>query len=157
MDEISLVELLDERVILLKESIFKFVIENKVKNEQSILLVKHLKDLGYAGLMETIERNTNEKIHISLLDDVNIKDAKVKFRNVLIELEKNRLANDLEAAKLSYFENATDTNESKIYELKKELDNLKSRESQGHKQEAHTEKKFDKWYEENKSRLERKN
>ena len=48
-------------------------------------------------------------------------------------------------------------NESKIYELKKELDNLKSRESQGHKQEAHTEKKFDKWYEENKSRLERKN
>ena len=156
MDEISLVELLDERVILLKESIFKFVIENKVKNEQSILLVKHLKDLGYAGLMETIERNTNEKIHISLLDDVNIKDAKVKFRNVLNELEKNRLANDLEAAKLSYFENATDMNESKIYELKKELDNLKNRESQGHKQEAHIEKKFDKWYEENKSRLERK-
>ena len=157
MDEISLVELLDDRVILLKEKIFKFVIENKVKNEQSILLVNHLKDLGYAGLMETIERNTNEKIHISLLDDVNIKDAKVKFRNVLNELEKNRLANDLEAAKLSYFENATDINESKIYELKKELDNLKNRESQGHKQEAHIEKKFDKWYEENKSRLERKN
>ena len=67
------------------------------------------------------------------------------------------MANDLEAAKLSYFENATDINESKIYELKKELDNLKNRESQGHKQEAHIEKKFDKWYEENKSRLERKN
>ena len=52
------------------------------------------------------------------------------------------------------------TNENavkKIYELKKELDNLKNRESQGHKQEAHIEKKFDKWYEENKSRLERKN
>ena len=30
MDEISLVELLDDRVILLKEKIFKFVIENKV-------------------------------------------------------------------------------------------------------------------------------
>ena len=157
MDEISLVELLDDRVILLKEKIFKFVIENKVKNEQSILLVNHLKDLGHAELIETIERNANEKIHINLLNDVNIKDAKVKFRNILNELQKHRLANDLESAKLSYFENATDINESKIYELKKELDNLKNLESQGHKQEAHIEKKFDKWYEENKSRLEKKN
>ena len=157
MDEISVTELLDERVISLKENILKFVIENKVKNEQSILLVNHLKDLGYAGLMETIERNTNEKIHINLLDDVNIKDAKVKFRNILNELEKNRLASDLEAAKLTYFENATDINESKIYELKRELDDLKNRESHGHKQEPRIEKRFDKWYEENKSRLERKN
>ena len=156
MDEISAAELSDERVFALKESIFKFVIENKVKNEQSILLVNHLKDLGHAGLIETIERNTNEKMHINSLDDANIKDAKVKFRNILNELEKHRLANDLEAAKLSYFENATDINESKIYELKKELDDLKNRESYGHKEELYIEKKFDKWYEENKSRLERK-
>ena len=156
MDEISAAELSDERVFALKESIFKFVIENKVKNEQSILLVNHLKDLGHAGLIETIERNTNEKMHINSLDDANIKDAKVKFRNILNELEKHRLANDLEAAKLSYFENATDINESKIYELKKELDDLKNRESHGHKEELYIEKKFDKWYEENKSRLERK-
>ncbi len=156
MDEISVIELLDERVIALKENIFKFVIENKVKNEQSILLVNHLKDLGHAGLIEAIERNTNEKIHINLLDDAGIKDTKVKFRNVLNELEKHKLANDLETAKLSYFENATDINERKMYELKRELDDLKNRESQGHKQEPHIEKKFDKWYEENKSRLERK-
>ena len=156
MDEIGVNDLLDERVIALKEHIFKFVIENKVKNEQSILLVNHLKDLGHAELIETIERNANEKIHINLLNDVNIKDAKVKFRNILNELQKHRLANDLESAKLSYFENATDINESKIYELKRELDDLKNRESHGYKQEPHVEKKFDKWYEENKSRLERK-
>ena len=84
MDEISAAaELSDERIIALKESIFKFVIENKVKNEQSILLVNHLKDLGHAGLIEIIERNTNEKIHINSLEDVNIKDAKAKFRNIL--------------------------------------------------------------------------
>ena len=119
-------------------------------------MVNHLKDLGHARLIETIERNANEKIHINSLDYVNIKDAKAKFRNILNELEKHRLANDLEAAKLSYFENATDINESKIYELKRELDDLINRESHGHKQEPHMKKKFDKWYEENKSRLERK-
>ena len=56
----------------------------------------------------SIERNTNEKIHINILDDANIKDAKVKFRNILNELEKHRLTNDLEAAKLSYFEGLTE-------------------------------------------------
>ena len=67
MDEISVTELLDERVIALKEDIFKFVIENKVKNEQSILLANHLKDIGHARLIETIERHANEKIHINQL------------------------------------------------------------------------------------------
>ena len=52
--------------------------------------------------------------------------------------------------------NATDKNESNIYQLKTELDDLKNRESHGHKQEPHIEKRFDDWYEENKSRLERK-
>ena len=156
MEEISVTKLSDERVSALKENIFKFVIENKVKNEQSILLVNHLKDLGHAGLIDEIEKNVKGKINMSASNDVDIGDYKVKFRNVLNELEKQRLSNDLEAAKLSYFENATDKNESKIYQLKTELDDLKNRESHGHKQEPHIEKRFDDWYEENKSRLERK-
>ena len=156
MNEISLTELLDDRVVALKEHILKFVIENKTKNDQSILLVNHLKGLGYAGLIEMIEKSANGKIHINSSDEIDTEDIKAKFKNVLEELKKQRLMNEIEAAKLSYYENATDINEKKIYDLKRELDDLKKRERVDHNQERQDEKKFDKWYEENKSRLQRK-
>ena len=46
-------------------------------------------------------------------------------------------------------------NEKKIYELKRQLDDLNYRETATYGQQQHIEKKFDKWYEENKLRLER--
>lgn len=91
-----------------------------------------------------------------MLGAVNPNDVKIKFRNILEEYKKHRLISDLEDAKLSYYENATDHNEKKIYELKRQLDDLNYRETATYGQQQHIEKKFDEWYEENKLRLERK-
>ena len=156
MEEISTIELSNDRILDLKEEILQFVIANKVKNDQSVLLQNYLKESGYSEIIESLEKSSSQKKYLNMLGAVNPSDVKIKFRNILEEYKKHRLINDLEDAKLSYYENATDLNEKKIYELKRQLDDLNYRETATYGQQQQTEKKFDKWYEENKLRLERK-
>jgi len=156
MEEISAIELSNDRILSLKEEILQFVIANKVKNDQSVLLQNYLKESGYSEIIESLEKSSSQKKYLNMLGAVNPNDIKIKFRNILEEYKKHRLIIDLEDAKLSYYENATDLNEKKIYELKRQLDDLNHRETATYGQQQHIEKKFDKWYEENKLRLERK-
>ena len=56
---------------------------------------------------------------------------------ILNEYKKHRLINELDEAKLLYYENATDLNEKKIYELKRQLDDLNYRETATYGQQQH--------------------
>ena len=156
MEEISTIKLSNDRILVLKEEILQFVIANKVKNDQSVLLQNHLKESGYSEIIKSLEKSSSQKKYLNMLGAVNPNDVKIKFRNILEEYKKHRLINDIEDAKLSYYENATDLNEKKIYELKRQLDDLNYRETAIYGKPQHIDKKFDKWYEENKLRLERK-
>ena len=156
MDEITTIKLLNDNLTNLKEYIIQFIISNKVKNDQSKLVINHLKESNFKELMGLLEKKQKEKEFMNISNNSDLNDIKYRFRNIIDELKKQRLLDDLEQAKLSYFENTTDSNEKKMHELRRELDDLSYRESPKQAHEQLVEKRFDKWYEENKSRLERK-
>ena len=89
------------------------------------------------------------------------KDKKIELkdwlRNLIYELKKHNLNRNIEDTKQEYLNNNSKENEEKLFKLKDELSSL----NELHKSDVHDtgviSNSFDDWYEQNKSRLKKKN
>ncbi|MDG2187405.1 MAG: DNA primase [Hyphomicrobiales bacterium] len=156
LEEIVSIKLKNDRSMLLNKKIIDYIISNKINNQQASLVLNHIKEIGFSSLLKEIYEFDLEKIYDFLNTRQDLLKVSLKFKNVLSEINKYHLVSELEDAKLNYSNSPTEENGRKLEELKQMIQKIRSNANITPSHNQENKKGFDKWYEENKSRLQKK-
>ena len=156
-DDIITIKLSDAKLDKLKKEIIDTIYSKKITNENASLLRSILVEGGFEEILNLISSEYKE-FEIKYLAS---KDKKIELkgwlRNLIYELKKHNLNRNIEDTKQEYLNNNSKENEEKLFKLKDELSSL----NELHKSDVHDtgviSNSFDDWYEQNKSRLKKKN
>jgi hypothetical protein len=142
--------------MVVNKKIIDYIISNKINNQQASLVLNHIKEIGFSSLLKEIYEFDLEKIYDFLNTRQDLLKVSLKFKNVLSEINKYHLVSELEDAKLNYSNSPTEENGRKLEELKQMIQKIRSNANITPSHNQENKKGFDKWYEENKSRLQKK-
>jgi DNA primase len=156
LDEIASIKFHNKSIGLINKEIIDFIVSNRIKNEQSTLVKEYLNENGFLKILDDVSNFDFDKIYDFLNKQQELSKMEGKFKNILIEVNKYQLTKELEEAKLNYSGSPTEENAMKLEDLKYRIQKIRSDTNMSPSDNQKNKKGFDKWYEENKSRLQKK-
>ena len=156
LDQIASIKFHNENTDLINKQIIDFIVTNRIKNEQFNSITEYLNENGFLKILDDISNFDFEKIYDFLSKQQELSKVEEKFKNILVEVNKHQLIWKLEEAKSNYSDSPTEENASKLEDLKHRLQKIRTDAYVITTDNQKNKKGFDKWYEENKSRLQKK-
>jgi len=157
VDQITAIKLFDEKLDKLRNEIIDIIYSKKITNQNASLLSRILIDKGFEEVLNLINSEYNEFLIKYPAVNNERTDTKDWIRNLIYELKKYNLIQEIETNKQQYYNSNSKENEEKLFKLKEKLRSL----NEQHKIVVHETNEisnsFDDWYEKNKSRLKKKN